>query len=190
LENLDDLQAMLAGGDRRSIGRAGDVLARLTVAPILFSQLIEGMQHPSAVVRMRCADVAEKYSAAHPEVLRPFRLRLIDLGMRSEQQEVRWHLAVMLPRLALNAVETGQVYAILCGYLTDRSRIVRTFAMQGLADLAALDRGLIPGVLAILEECMRDGSPAMRSRGKKLIARLAKIDHREVGSPAKADFAA
>jgi hypothetical protein len=175
LDTLDDLRSILEGGDRRSIGRAGEALARLESEPQLFSQLVDGMEHPAAVVRMRCADVAEKYSSKHPEALQPYRGQLIGLGLRSTQQEVRWHLALMLPRLVLGEADRGQVCAILCGYLSDPSRIVRTFAMQGLADLAGADHSLIPGVLVILEERIRDGSPAMKSRGKKLVAKLVNM---------------
>ena len=91
----------------------------------------------------------------------------------SEQQEVRWHVAQMLPRLDLSADERETVVAILTGYLDDESKIVKTFSMQALANLAAQDAGLRPQVTALVEELNRTGSPAMQSRGRKLLKEAA-----------------
>ena len=56
--------------------------------------------------------------------------------------------------------------------MEDKSKIVRTFAMQALVDLAKIDRTLIPRVQPIVEEAVRAGSPAMKSRGRKLLTEL------------------
>ncbi len=61
---------------------------------------------------------------------------------------------------------------ILSDYLKDESRIVKTFAMQALSDIAERDEELRPGIIKQLEALTRIGSPAMKSRGKKLLARL------------------
>ena len=130
------------------------------------------MLHPDPRVRMRAADIVEKYSAAHPGVLQPFKERLLGPISRVDQQEVRWHVAQMVPRLDLTAEERAQAVDLFTGYLGDTSRIVRTFAMQALADLAGQDGRLRERVRPLLEECTRTGSPAMQSRGKKLLKRL------------------
>jgi hypothetical protein len=44
--------------------------------------------------------------------------------------------------------------------------------MQALADIAAQDDALRPAIVAQLEALTRTGSPAMQSRGRKLLARL------------------
>jgi len=56
--------------------------------------------------------------------------------------------------------------------MQDQSKIVKTFSMQALADLAEQDAALKPGILDQLEIFTRQGSPAMKSRGQKLIQRL------------------
>jgi hypothetical protein len=98
------------------------------------------------------------------------------LVARSEQQEVRWHVAQMLPRLNLSAAERETAVSILTTYLDDRSKIVKTFSMQALADLAATDASLRPQVTVLVEELTRTGSPAMQSRGRKLLRQLAQPD--------------
>jgi hypothetical protein len=78
----------------------------------------------------------------------------------------------MIPRLDLSAEECEAAVAILLIFLEDKSRIVKTFSMQALADLAGTDPKLRPVVVPILEEMTATGSPAMRSRGRKLLAAL------------------
>jgi hypothetical protein len=78
----------------------------------------------------------------------------------------------MLPRLDLDDEERARAVQILVGYLEDPSKIVKTFSMQALADLAAVDERLRHQVTALLQALTETGSPAMRSRGRKLLARL------------------
>ena len=68
----------LKGGDRRSIGRAPEVVADILETPALFAEVFEGMHDSDPLVRMRSADALEKISAEHPEYLQPFKNRLIN----------------------------------------------------------------------------------------------------------------
>jgi hypothetical protein len=63
----------------------------------------------------------------------------------------------------------------LSNYLEDRSSIVKTCALQGLADLAQDDPSTRPKVLEILREAARSGTPAMKARSRKLLIRLERI---------------
>jgi hypothetical protein len=54
--------------------------------------------------------------------------------------------------------------------LHDTSSIVSTFALQALADLAVADPALRALARATIEASMADGTPAMRARGRKLLA--------------------
>ena len=169
MENVLD---KLKGGDRRSIGRVDEVIAGVLADPALFDALFRGMLDDDPVVRMRSADAVEKITVDHPEYLRPYRKKLLEQAARVDQQEVRWHAAQMLPRLEWSAEEQSSIVGILLGYLDDESRIVKTFAMQALADFAERDESLRPRVVELLEELVETGSPAMKSRGRKLLAKL------------------
>lgn len=81
----------------------------------------------------------------------------------------------MIPRLDLNQEERASVVARLVEYLNDKSNIVKTFSMQALADLAEKDTTVRVKVIPLLEELTRAGSPAMRSRGRKLVQRLTNV---------------
>ena len=129
---------------------------------------------------MRAADAFEKASTQHPEYLQPLKTRLLHGAARNEQQEVRWHLAQILPRLNLSAKEREMAVSILTTYFDDRNKIVKAFSMQALADLAATDPSLYPRVTAPVEELTKTGSPAMQSRCRKLqLARCARQEKLE-----------
>lgn len=163
---------LLQGGDRRTIGRADQAAAMVLKDPKLFPELIAGLWSDDPLVRMRAADAAEKVTRNRRELLGPYKKELLGLMTEARQQELRWHLAAMVPRLPLNARERLLVASLLNRYLEDRSSIVKTFALQGLADLAQDDPGLRPRVLEILREATRTGTAAMKARSRKLLSRL------------------
>jgi hypothetical protein len=163
----------LAGGDRRSVGRVDEVVAAVLADPTLFPLLVDGMLDANPLIRMRAADAAEKITASQRTLLQPYKTKVLNEVAPIPQQEVRWHVAQLIARLSLTPEERRQAVAILEIYLDDKSKIVKTFAMQALADLAEQDATLRPQVIARLEQLTATGSPAMQSRGRKLLARLA-----------------
>lgn len=163
---------LLQGGDRRMIGRSDQVAAMVAEAPELFPELIAGLWSEDPLVRMRAADAAEKVTRKKRELLQPYKKELLGLMAETEQQELRWHLAAMVPRLLLNTKQRNLVTTLLVGYLEDRSSIVKTFALQGLADLAQDDPSIRPGVIEILRQATRTSTAAMKARSRKLLVRL------------------
>ena len=163
----------LKGGDLRSIGRVDEVVQDILRNPALFEEVFEGVLDDDPIVRMRSADALEKVSSKHPEYLQPFKKRLINEVSKIKQQEVRWHIAQMFSYLEVNERERDQIINILLSYIdTSDSKIVKTFSMQTLADFAGKDKVVRPKILKILEELVKTGSPAMKSRGRKLIKKL------------------
>jgi len=167
-----NLLKKLTGGDRRSIGQSNDVAALVLKQPHLFGELIHGQRAADPLVRMRAADAAEKVSRKQPELLRPFKRELMHLLEETSEQELRWHLAQMVPRLPLTTKERLRATAAFRRYLGDRSSIVKTCAMQALADIAAKDESLLLETKALLQESMKSGTAAMKARGRKLLQRF------------------
>ena len=159
----------LAGGDRRSIGRSDDVARDISRAPDLFAVVVDGMAVGDPVVRMRAADAVEKASRTRPQLLQPHKRRFLKDIALVGQQEVRWHLAQVVPRLRLASNERRQAVALLLSFLDDRSKIVQVNAMQALADLALQDDRLRKSVIGRVESLVAEGSPAVRARGRKLL---------------------
>jgi hypothetical protein len=162
----------LSGGDRRSIGRSNEIVNEVLAHPAQFRRLFQGMTSDDPIVRMRAADATEKIAAQQPGLLQPFKRKVLAVAGSSDQQEVRWHAAQMIPRLSLTTKERAVAVDILFDYLHDQSSIVKTFAMQGLAALASTDSPLRAKILPLLEELTEIGTPAMRARGRKLLKHL------------------
>ena len=168
-KNILDL---LKDGDRRSIGRSDQVATMVSKNLQLFPKLIEGLWSKDAFVRMRAADAAEKITRKKPELLTPYRKELLGLLGETMEQELRWHLAVIVPRLSLKSNERKRAISLLNSYMQDRSSIVKTFAVQGLADLARDDATIRSTVIEVVREATRRGTPAMKARGRKLLHEL------------------
>lgn len=166
----NEILEKLAGGDRRSLGRSGEVVRDVLIDPSLFETVFEGLFSPDSVVRMRAADAVEKITRERPDLLAPFKRQFIEQVAGIDQQEVRWHVAQMFSRLRLNKPERDAAADILLHYLTGRSRIVKTFALQALTELARKDPSLRECARRALDEAVHTGSPAMRSRARKLLA--------------------
>ena len=164
-----NILSLLKGGDRRTIGQTDRVAAAVAKDPKLFPQLIAGLWFENLVIRMRAADAAEKVTRKYPVLLQPFKKELLGLMAETTQQEMRWHLAVMVPRLTLTADERELAASSLNGYLEDSSSIVKTFALQGLAALAQNDSSIRAKVIELLRASARNGTPAMKARSLKLL---------------------
>jgi HEAT repeat protein len=170
--SVNGILEKLTGGDRRSIGRVPQVVRQVFEDPGLVAELLSGLGHDDPVVRIRAADALEKVSRQYPEWLHPLRRQLLRLAATSNEQEIRWHLAQMLPRIDLAPSQRLRLAEVLDGYLADKSAIVRVSALQALADLAIVDVRLRRRALARIRAGLRRDGPAVRARAQRLLASL------------------
>ena len=163
----------LAGGDLRSIGRSDEVARKVLEEPELFGGVFDGITHSDPVIRARSADAVEKNTKSRPDLLAPFKKRLLTEIAAISQQEVRWHVAQMIPRLPLSSRERNMVVQTLSLWVdSEKSRIVRTFSLQALADLAKDDPAIKKVVKEKLEDAVKNGAPSMIARARKLLFSL------------------
>ncbi len=167
-----DIFSVLAGGDRRSIGRVAEVVDVVLNQKDQLPVLIEGMTHDDPVVRMRCADAAEKISLKKPGWFSGVRSRILEIGQTSSRQEVRWHVAQILPRIGLGQTDRAAAVQLMIEYLEDKSRIVTVSAMSALAELSNGDTDLSRKIVPYLSRFAENGTPAQRSRARKLLLKL------------------
>jgi hypothetical protein len=85
-------------------------------------------------------------------------------------------VAQLIPRLQLDQQERLRLFNIVRSYLTDPSAIVKTFSLQALTDLALQDTQFLPETVRLLKVYTEIGSPAVRSRGRKLLQRLTRAN--------------
>lgn len=169
----DKISALLEGTDRRSIGRANRVAKLVLKQPRLFRELVDCLWHSNPIVRMRAADAAEKVSAQNPRFLSRYKSQLLGLLAETEQIEVRWHLAQMVPRLKLTARERERAASAVRRYLDDRSSIVRTWTLNALAQLSKSDEALRAETKQLLEQALRSGTAAMKARARHLLKQFS-----------------
>jgi hypothetical protein len=170
--SVNELLKLLKGGDRRSIGQADRVAEMVLKDKRLFRGLMKGLWAEDFLVRMRAADAAEKVTRKRPELLEQYKKELLSLLAVAREQEIRWHLAAMVPRLVLSVHQRRAAMVVLEGYLGDRSSIVKTYALEGMAELVGEDTKLRTAVMEILREAARNGTAAMKARARKLLMRM------------------
>lgn len=116
---MSKILSRLKIGDRRSIGNADEVARKISSDKKLFAEVFDAMLSPEPLMRMRAADAVEKATREHPELLRPFKSRLFRQIALIEQQEARWHVALMLPRLKMTPTEVDlaglDIAGLSCG---------------------------------------------------------------------------
>jgi hypothetical protein len=167
------LRAILAEGRcTQGPGRAFDVAVMVLEEPRLARQLIECLWDEDEGVAGRAADALETVVGERPQVSQPYKDELLGLLMESRAIKLRWHLVLIVTKLKLTRAECRRVADVFTDWLDDRSSIVKTCAMQGLAELTLQDSSMKDEVLDLLRELTRSGTPAMRARGRHLVMQL------------------
>ena len=159
----------LSGGTRRSLGQTNEIVVEVLNNPRVFPQLVAALTSDDEVLRMRAADAIEKITTRRPDLLRPYKRKLLAIAGSTNQQEIRWHAALIIPRLQFTPKERAAALDILFDYLRDKSSIVKTWATQAIWDLAAPDAKLKAQIIPLVEELTQVGTPSMRARGRNLL---------------------
>jgi hypothetical protein len=176
MATAESIRSMLtAGRQRLSSGRVCEVVKLVQAQPKKADQLIECLWDEDPGVAMRAADALEKLTRGYSSLLRPWKAPLLGLLTEATEKKLRWNLALMIARLELTAPECRRAAETLQSWLEDSSSIVKTCALQGLADLARQNPSLQPAVLDLLRIHSRSGTPAMRARSRILLKRLESV---------------
>jgi hypothetical protein len=163
------IRFMLVEGRPMAIGRAREVAALVLAHPRRAPSLVECLWDEDRGVANRAADALEHISRERPSILEPWSASLLGLLGEATESRLRWNLVQIIPRLSLKGQEIRRAVGLLEACLEDRSSIVKTSAMQSLADLARRDHSMVPEALDLLRIHTRSGTPAMRARGRKLL---------------------
>ncbi|TDQ33054.1 hypothetical protein [Zeaxanthinibacter enoshimensis] len=156
---------ILGGGDLRSIGRSDEVVGMIQDQND-FDQLFPFLFHPDRVVAGRTADAIEKLTIENPGYLSDHKKEVLTLLDKAKDIELKWHLALLVPRVDLNTKELDDTWKVLRQWAENKkeSRIVRVNAMQSLYDLQQLSpeyRSRFYEVINVLE---KENIPSITSR--------------------------
>jgi hypothetical protein len=170
---MTKFQDLLAGSDRRSIGRANEAVTAVERDPARFEKLWDCLKNQDPIVRMRAADALEKITRKDAMSLQPQKSELCDDALDDGTAEVRWHLLPMASRLTLSAAEASRLMARLSERLQrDRSRIVRVVALQSAFELAERHPALQADIRQMLDCASVSESASLRARARLILKRL------------------
>jgi len=168
-----DIREVLSGGDLRSVGHVDEVVEFVGNDPDRFSELMTGLTDARPVVRMRSADAIEKVTRRYPNLLQAYQASLFQQLHIATQQEVRWHLAQLMPRITWTEDEVADIVHVLTDWITtETSAIVIVNSLQAIFDLSAVHPRFRDELKDLLETQLATGSPAVKSRAKKLLKKL------------------
>jgi hypothetical protein len=179
------LRKLLEEGEHRlDAGRVEEAVEDLRAHPRKTEQLVECLWDDHPGTANRAAQAAEALTREKPALLQPWKAELLGLLGEATENKLRWSLAVIVPRLRLTADECERAADTLTGFFDASSSIVRTNALQGLADLCRQNPALLPQTLDLLRLHGRSGTPAMRARSRHLLRELEKRGPEGVAPPA------
>jgi hypothetical protein len=167
------------GHGRISVGRAEEVAALVLARPKMFPRLMECLWDEDPGVINRAAHALELITRDQQPgpiaQLNSWKTSILGLLPEAAENKLRWHLALVVPRLALTRAEIARAVEALQSWLEDDcSSIVKTMSLQGLCDLTRQDPALLPIVEDMLRIHGRSGTAAMRARCRILLNTLEK----------------
>lgn len=169
MEAGESIRQMLAPGRRLDVGRVCEVVELIEGRPGKLAQLVGCLWDNDPAVANRAADALERVTRDRPGQAQRWKEPLLGLLAEATEKKLRWNLALVIPRLKLTVPECRRAAAVFHLFLDDRSSIVKTAALHGLADLTRQDSESLQEVLDILRVAGRSGTPAMRARSRILL---------------------
>ena len=166
---MNNIRSFLNTGDLRSIGRVNELVAMIKTQSD-FDALIVYLFSEDRLLAMRAADAVEKITVHYPEFLKAHKQYLLKLCIQAEHIELKWHLALLLPRLTLTKKELNFVWELLSEWVLDKkeSRIVRVNTLQGLGDILPACPEKQPDFIQLIESLKMENIPSLNARIRKL----------------------
>jgi HEAT repeat protein len=187
------LRALLAQGRYAlSAGRVKEASTLVRAQPRLAAHLVKLLFDEDSGVSQRAADALERItskssipSAAAATIERTLAREkdtilglLMEARPETHPKKLRWNLALILGRLPLTVADCRRAAPVLYGWLDDSSSIVKTAALQCLADMTQFDPASVPAIVDLLRIHSRSGTAAMQARCRILLKRLEGTESR------------
>lgn len=166
---MNKFAKILSGGDLRSIGKGHSVILTIQNQND-FDELFKCLFHQDRIVVMRVADAIEKITINHRTFLKTHKNEILALSDSSNDKELKWHLALLIPRLPLDSKEFSKAWNTLSIWAMDKtnSRIVRVNSIQSLFEMKEQKRELEKDYNSILSQIEMENIPSINARIRKL----------------------
>jgi len=165
---MSGLEKLLSGGDLRSIGKVDKVRLQIR-SQKQFDDLLAHLFHQNRIIVMRAADAIEKITRNRPDYLCNHTRELLDLTDAAINKELKWHLALIIPRLFLSPHEFEKAWNTLTKWAKDinNSRIVRVNALEGLFEMTKQNPDSKPDFDLTLMQLQKENIPSIKARIRK-----------------------
>jgi hypothetical protein len=101
LSKIENFLSMPRAGGRRSIALSNQIARDISKNPKLFERVFAAILPLDSTVRMRAADANQKGTCNRPELIQPHKRAVLQHISLIKLDEVRGHVAQLLPRLQL-----------------------------------------------------------------------------------------
>jgi hypothetical protein len=160
------------------------LMQELSQNAVSFSALMHVALNRKEQRSWRAAYVADKIHDNFPELLRPYIPEIIGKLKTENNASKRRHWLKLIASNPISLEHSGFLFDFCIRSFTSSSEAVavRVHAMQILYNISDDEPGLKPEVLALIQHEMEYHSSAgIKSRGKKLVAKLQKQIRRNTG---------
>jgi len=132
-------------------------------------------------VRKRAADVARRVTERDSSLLEGYADELAGLleTLPVEESRTRWHLGLVVPRVARTRLQRLRVARTMGLLAQDESNVVRCSAVEGLGLLVLEEPSLRDEAEEMIERFLREGTKAMKSRARGVMRLWAKAERRK-----------
>jgi hypothetical protein len=177
---MESLQRQLRGAGwglalaRRIAGEVGESKAAVRA-------LVRELFGDDAEVRKRAADVARRVTERDGRLLEPYADELAGLLeiMPAEESRTRWHLGLVVPRVAHTRMQRLRAARTMSLLAEDESNVVRCSAVEGLGLLALQEASLRDEAEEMVARFLREGTLAMKNRARTVMRMWARSDRRK-----------
>jgi hypothetical protein len=177
---MDSLRRQLRG-ETWGLPLARSIADEITENKAAVRGLVRELFGEDVEARKRAADVARRITERDSRLLEPYANELAGLleTLPVEESRTRWHLGLVVPRVAHTRVQrlrAARTMSLLAG---DESNVVRCSAVEGLGLLALREESLRDEAEEMVERFLREGTLAMKSRARGVMQLWAKSEKRK-----------
>jgi len=157
-------------GDLRTTGAVDAAVVQFGTEKSFLYELLNLIEDSDPGTRMRAFDALEKVTRSKDCLLSQKQIeKIFELGFECEQQEVLWHWCQIIPRLTLTKIQIDDAFRRMNALRGSKSKIVWTFALQGMFDLALTNPSLKTQACLAIEEDIKKGPASVKARCRRII---------------------
>ena len=163
-------------GVRWGLSRAREIAGEIAEDKAAVRALVRELFGEDVEVRKRAADVARRITERDGRLLERYADELAGLleTMPVEESRTRWHLGLVVPRVAHTRAQRLRAARTMSLLAQDESNVVRCSAVEGMGLLAMQEASLRDELEEMVESFLREGTLAMKSRARGVNRRLKK----------------